>query len=100
MNNATFLHTIYVDFEPRAVFDGSMVGFFNAMEKIDPDLNLFALEDIMVGECILDEEMGEYFEELGAYWGEYCTPDELGVYLPSLKPKQAEFQLLPVQRVA
>ena len=83
MNNVTFLHTIYVDFEPRAVFDGSLQGFTKALNKISPELSLSDLTDLdlMYGdEMMCDDELGEYLESSGAYWGEDYASDGMGIY--------------------
>ena len=97
MNNVTYLHTIYVDYEARAVFDGSIQGMKKALASIDARKSFSDLHDISFGESMMDEEAGEYLEDMGGYWGEYTAPDEFGVYLRSadlgLAPKQKEFDL-------
>ena len=94
MNNATLLNTIYVNFEARAVFDGSIQGFTKALNKISPELSLSDLEDdVMYGEEMMcDDELGEYLESVGAYWGEYMAQDEMGVYitLPEIETVSAQ----------
>lgn len=97
MNNVTFLQTIYVDQQARAVFDGSIQGMKNALAKIHPIKSFSDFHDISFGESMMETEAGDYLEDMGAYWGEYTTPDEYGVYLCSadleLTPKQKEFDL-------
>lgn len=94
MNNVTYLHTIYVDHEARAVFDGSIQGMKKALASIDARKSFSDLDGTMFGESVADTETGDYLEDMGAYWGDYTSLDEYGVYI-SLEPKQLEMEIFP-----
>jgi len=94
MNNVTYLHTIYVDYEARAVFDGSIQGMKKALASIDARKSYSDLDTPMFGEAVADTEIGDYLEDMGGYWGDYTSPDEYGVYI-SLEPKQLEMEIYP-----
>ena len=94
MNNVTYLHTIYVDYEARAVFDGSIQGMKKALASIDARKSFSDLDTPVFGEAVADTEVGDYLEDMGGYWGEYTSQDEFGVYI-SLEPKQLEMEVYP-----
>ena len=84
MNNITFLHTIYVNYQQRAVFDGSLEGLRTELGKLG--LNASDLENqVMFGEAV-SEEIAEYLFDMDAmacYVLECDVQgiDEMGVYL-------------------
>tara|TARA_B110000259_G_C13811532_1_gene320864 strand:+ start:227 stop:592 length:366 start_codon:yes stop_codon:yes gene_type:complete len=94
MNNVTYLHTIYVDYEARAVFDGSIQGMKKALASIDARKSFSDLDMPMFGEAVADTEVGDYLEDMGGCWGEYTSQDEYGVYI-SLEPMQLEMEIYP-----
>ena len=96
MNNITFLHTIYVNYQQRAVFDGSLEGLRTELGKLG--LNASDLENqVMFGEAV-SEEIAEYLFDMDAmacYVLECDVQgiDEMGVYL---HPPEMEDESTPV----
>jgi len=90
MNNVTYLHTIYVNCQQRAIFDGSLQGLRTELAKLGIELSDLH-ESAMFGEDT-SEEVADYLFDMHEY-ACYVMEDDLegidssGIYLsvPEMK---------------
>jgi len=84
MNNVTYLHTIYVNYQQRAVFDGTLEGLRAKLASFG--INASDLESqVMMGEEV-EEEIADYLfdmDEMACFVLEDDIQgiDEMGIYL-------------------
>ena len=84
MNNVTHLHTIYINYQQRAVFGGTLEGLRTKLASFG--INASDLENqVMIGECV-EGDIADYLfdmDEMACHVLEDDIEgiDEMGIYL-------------------
>jgi hypothetical protein len=98
MNNVTYLHTIYINFQQRAVFDGTLEGLRTKLSQFG--INASDLENqVMMGEEIEGDVVDYLFDmdEMACFVLEDDIQgvDEMGVYLHIPGFEEAKWGIQP-----
>ena len=98
MNNVTYLHTIYINFQQRAVFDGTLEGLRTKLSQFG--INASDLENqVMMGEEI-EGDVVDYLFDMDEWAcnvteGDIQGIDEMGVYLHIPGFEEAKWGIQP-----
>jgi len=98
MNNVTYLHTIYINFQQRAVFDGTLEGLRAKLAQFG--INASDLESqVMMGEEV-EQDIQDYLFDMDEWAcnvteGDIQGIDDMGVYLEIPEFKEAKWGIQP-----
>jgi hypothetical protein len=101
MNNVTCLHTIYINFQQRAVFDGTLEGLRTKLAQFG--INTSDLENrVMMGDEV-EKDVADYLfdmDEMTCFVTEDDIQgiDEMGIYLDIPEFKEASWGIQPELR--
>ena len=98
MNNVTYLHTIYINYQQRAVFDGTLEGLRTKLAQFG--INASDLENqVMMGEEV-EQDIQDYLFDMdemacNVTEGDIQGIDEMGVYLHIPGFEEADWGIQP-----
>ena len=98
MNNVTCLHTIYINFQQRAVFDGTLEGLRTKLAQFG--INTSDLENqVMMGDEV-EKDVADYLFDMdemacNVTEGDIQGIDEMGVYLHIPGFEEADWGIQP-----